>query len=167
VTKPRWLSSVRTSVSRRGDPILRFRPLVEGVGSMSVEALTNGTRGRLGFTCKHYRQLWLILYSLETCLTTLLIVVNMKMEAAWTSKTMAFYHITTWCHNPEDYELSLHYPENLKCYTGGQCSIETCPRETAMSVFNRNMRNFTGDHCSVKHILYFYIHVYYLSHLNL
>jgi len=51
VTKPRWLSSVRTSVSRRGDPALRFGPLMEGTDSIPLEGLTNGIRGRTGFTC--------------------------------------------------------------------------------------------------------------------
>jgi len=54
VTKPRWLSSVRTSVSRRGDPALRFGPLMEGTDSIPLEGLTNGIRGRTGFTCKQW-----------------------------------------------------------------------------------------------------------------
>lgn len=54
VTKPRWLSSVRTSVSRRGDPALRFGPLTEGTDSKPLEGLTNGIRGRTGFTCNQW-----------------------------------------------------------------------------------------------------------------
>ena len=54
VTKPRWLSSVRTSVSRRGDPALRFGPLMEGTDSIPLEGLTNGIRGRTGFTCNQW-----------------------------------------------------------------------------------------------------------------
>jgi hypothetical protein len=29
------------------------------------------------------------------------------------SVKMVFYHITAWCHDPEDHNLSLHHHENL------------------------------------------------------
>jgi hypothetical protein len=32
---------------------------------------------------------------------------TLKMEAARSSETLVFYHITTWYHNPEDHDLIL------------------------------------------------------------
>jgi hypothetical protein len=32
---------------------------------------------------------------------------TMKMDEAWSSETLVFYHIITWCHNPEDLDLKL------------------------------------------------------------
>jgi len=29
------------------------------------------------------------------------------MEAGQSSEMLVFYHITTWCHNPEDHDLNL------------------------------------------------------------
>jgi len=40
----------------------------------------------------------------------------MKMEAAWPSKPMVFYHITVQSHNPEDHNMNLHHHENLKSH---------------------------------------------------
>jgi len=36
------------------------------------------------------------------------------MEAAKYSETIVSYHITTWCHNPEDHNMNLQCHENLK-----------------------------------------------------
>jgi len=39
---------------------------------------------------------------------------SMKMEAAWFSETLVFYHITTRFHYIEDHYMHLHRHENLK-----------------------------------------------------
>jgi hypothetical protein len=33
---------------------------------------------------------------------------TLKIEAARSSETLVFYHITTWYHNPEDHDMNLH-----------------------------------------------------------
>jgi hypothetical protein len=40
-------------------------------------------------------------------------VVTLKMEVAWNSETLVSHHNTTWRHNPEDLDLSIHRRENL------------------------------------------------------
>jgi hypothetical protein len=29
-----------------------------------------------------------------------------EKDAAWLSETSVFYHITVWCHNPEDHDMN-------------------------------------------------------------
>jgi hypothetical protein len=38
----------------------------------------------------------------------------LEMEAARPSKTLVFYHLIIWHHNPEDLNLNLHHCKNLK-----------------------------------------------------
>jgi len=45
---------------------------------------------------------------------------NLKMESARYSETLVSYLNTAQCHNPENLNLNLHRPENLKSRTGGQ-----------------------------------------------
>jgi hypothetical protein len=45
------------------------------------------------------------------------VIINLfkvKMEAAWTFETLVSYRITTWRHNPEDFNLNFRRRENLK-----------------------------------------------------
>jgi hypothetical protein len=44
-------------------------------------------------------------------------VFTLKKKAARSSEILVSYHITTWCHYPEDLDLNLHHCVNLKCHT--------------------------------------------------
>jgi hypothetical protein len=42
------------------------------------------------------------------------LVSDLKADAARSSETLVSYHITTWCHIPQDNDLNLHCHNNLK-----------------------------------------------------
>jgi len=41
---------------------------------------------------------------------------TVKMEAAWSSKTLVSYHMPTHCQNSKDHDMNLHHHENLKSH---------------------------------------------------
>jgi hypothetical protein len=47
---------------------------------------------------------------------------TLKMEAAWSPKTLVSQHITTQFHKPEDRNMNIHHHENLK-----SCIKLNCP----------------------------------------
>jgi hypothetical protein len=61
------------------------------------------------------------------------------MEAAKYSETIVSYHITTWCHNPEDHNMNLQCHENKSCKRGVVVKIALL-RESAASWMNDSLR---------------------------
>jgi hypothetical protein len=48
----------------------------------------------------------------------------LKLEAAWSSKTLVLYCNTMWHHNPEEIGLYLHHHEDLKSHNSDNHKIK-------------------------------------------
>jgi hypothetical protein len=86
---------------------------------------------------------WYPTISLDSTTNTLKIVV------ACTSKMMAYYHITTWCHNPEDHDL------NLQCLCKSQILHRNCFHHSIITFCQFSIKEYTTFQlCQNKHKKY-------------
>jgi hypothetical protein len=63
---------------------------------------------------------------------------KMKMEAAWTPKTLVTYHISTWSQSPEELDLNLHCHENLTSFINSQIVSTNVSFETEQFLIHKN-----------------------------
>jgi hypothetical protein len=76
-----------------------------------------------------------------------------KMVAAWPSKMLVSYHITTWCHYPEDCNVNLHHCKNLKsckCFFGFQ---QGQARSLITSCYNAHLLQHHREHLQPSSII--------------